>query len=73
MPEKVRWLRPGEAAAILGVDEMTIRRYFDAGKLDDPEPSIRLPGGHRRIHPASLVRLYRETYGPDAPEPALPE
>jgi excisionase family DNA binding protein len=62
------WLTVGEAAKALGVDEQTIRRYADAGRLDDPVKAARLAGGHRRIHRDSVERLRGEMYG--APEPA---
>ncbi len=61
------WLTVGEAAKALGVDEQTVRRYADAGRLDEPVKAARLAGGHRRIHKDSVERLRTETYGPASP------
>ena len=42
MPE---YIKPGEAAQLLGVSRDTIRRYIDLGLLE----GIKTPGGQRRI------------------------
>jgi len=39
-----RWLTIHEACAFLGVDQSTLRRWSDTGKV----PVFRTPGGHRR-------------------------
>jgi excisionase family DNA binding protein len=58
------WLTIGQAAATLGVDESTARRYADEGRLNDPVPMWRLPGrGDRRIHKDSAERLRQELQG----------
>lgn len=54
------WLKVGEVAAMLGVDDNTVRRYADTGRLDDPVRVKRLPSGHRRIHRDSAARLKAE-------------
>ncbi len=50
------WIRPGEAARLLGVSLTTISRYVDAGQLQ----AQRLPSGQRRILRASVERLQRK-------------
>src|SRR5580765_8927179 len=45
-----RWVSLRRACEILGVDESTLRRWADTGRLR----SYRTPGGHRRF---SLVNL----------------
>lgn len=39
-----RWLTINEACKVVGVDQSTLRRWSDAGKV----PVFRTPGGHRR-------------------------
>ncbi len=48
-----RWLSINAACAFLGVDQSTLRRWSDAGKV----PVFRTPGGHRRYAEADLRRL----------------
>ena len=48
-----RWLTLGKASAILGVDESTLRRWADAGRLQ----VYRTPGGHRRFSLANLEAI----------------
>jgi excisionase family DNA binding protein len=48
-----RWLSIHDACALLGVDQSTLRRWSDAGKV----PVFRTPGGHRRYAEADLVAL----------------
>jgi excisionase family DNA binding protein len=48
-----RWLSINAACAYLGVDQSTLRRWSDAGKV----PVFRTPGGHRRYAEADLRRL----------------
>lgn len=43
-PEDNRWLSIDAACKILGVDQSTLRRWSDSGKV----PVFRTPGGHRR-------------------------
>jgi excisionase family DNA binding protein len=45
-----RWLSINEACAMLGVDQSTLRRWSDSGKV----PVFRTPGGHRRYAEAEL-------------------
>jgi len=40
-----RWLSLSQAAALLGVDEATLRHWADQGKVQ----TFRTPGGHRRF------------------------
>jgi excisionase family DNA binding protein len=47
------YIKPGEAAELLGVSRDSIRRYADAGHID----AITTPGGQRRIDRHSV-----ETY-----------
>jgi excisionase family DNA binding protein len=51
-----RWLSIHDACALLGVDQSTLRRWSDAGKV----PVFRTPGGHRRYAEADLVALVGE-------------
>jgi len=53
------WLSVKEAAELLGVSRITIRRYTLSGKLAE----TRLPSGHRRIPRAEVERLQREGKG----------
>ena len=48
-----RWLSIHAACELLGVDQSTLRRWSDAGKV----PVFRTPGGHRRYAEADLVAL----------------
>src|SRR3982750_3006926 len=50
------WLTIQEACAYLGVDQSTLRRWSDAGKV----PVFRTPGGHRRYAEDDLRRLVGE-------------
>lgn len=52
-PEGSRWLTIHEACAFLGVDQSTLRRWSDSGKV----PVFRTPGGHRRYAEADLRAL----------------
>lgn len=45
-----------EAAELLGIHTVTIRRWEDQGKIT----SLRTPGGHRRYLPSELMRLRGE-------------
>lgn len=55
-PEGSRWLTIHEACAFLGVDQSTLRRWSDSGKV----PVFRTPGGHRRYAEADLRALVGE-------------
>lgn len=58
------WLTVNEAAEVLGVDDQTVRRWTDAGRLDEPHKAWRLSeGGHRRIHRDSAEHLRKELRG----------
>ena len=48
-----RWLTIQEACAVLGVDQSTLRRWSDTGKV----PVFRTPGGHRRYAIADINAL----------------
>ncbi|HET7036698.1 MAG TPA: helix-turn-helix domain-containing protein [Thermomicrobiaceae bacterium] len=48
-----RWLTIHDACAFLGVDQSTLRRWSDSGKV----PVFRTPGGHRRYAEADLAAL----------------
>jgi len=48
-----RWLSINEACERLGVDQSTLRRWSDAGKV----PVFRTPGGHRRYAEDDLLSL----------------
>lgn len=48
-----RWLSINQACAMLGVDQSTLRRWSDAGKV----PVFRTPGGHRRYAEHDLQTL----------------
>ena len=48
--------RLSEAAALLGVSTDTLRRWVDAGRLEEVDG----PGGPRRVDGASLARLALE-------------
>jgi len=48
-----RWLSINGACALLGVDQSTLRRWSDAGKV----PVFRTPGGHRRYAEEDLLAL----------------
>lgn len=60
-------LRPGEAAALLGLSVDTVRRWCDDGRL----AHTRAPGGRRLIDAADLARVLTET-APDDPTAARP-
>jgi excisionase family DNA binding protein len=47
------YIKPGEAAELLGVSRDSIRRYVDSGHLD----GITTPGGQRRIDRQSLDQI----------------
>ncbi len=48
-----RWLSINAACAYLGVDQSTLRRWSDSGKV----PVFRTPGGHRRYAESDLLAL----------------
>jgi excisionase family DNA binding protein len=45
LDRETEWLSLGKAATLLGVHNMTLRRWSDSGRF----PSYRTPGGHRRF------------------------
>jgi excisionase family DNA binding protein len=51
--EGSRWVTLGRACEILGVDESTLRRWADSGRLR----VYRTPGGHRRFSLGNLEEL----------------
>lgn len=50
-----RWLSIEAACRLLGVDQSTLRRWSDAGKI----PVFRTPGGHRRYNEDDLRAFQR--------------
>ena len=48
-----RLLTNSDAAAVLGVDDTTVKRWAPTGKLT----SVVTPGGHRRFRPGDVERL----------------
>jgi excisionase family DNA binding protein len=50
---EAHWLTINEACKLLGVDQSTLRRWSDAGKV----PVFRTPGGHRRYAEDDLRAL----------------
>lgn len=54
--ESRHWLSINEACRLLGVDQSTLRRWSDAGKV----PVFRTPGGHRRYSEDDLLTLLGE-------------
>ena len=61
-PAGGRWLTINAACDLLGVDQSTLRRWSDAGKV----PVFRTPGGHRRYAESDLRALVGE--GPQRQE-----
>src|SRR5262245_43544696 len=53
LARSTRWVTLGRACEILGVDESTLRRWADSGRLE----VYRTPGGHRRFALGNLERL----------------
>ena len=51
--EPRRWITIRDACALLSVDQSTLRRWSDAGKV----PFFRTPGGHRRYAEEDIVAL----------------
>jgi excisionase family DNA binding protein len=50
-----RWITIRDACALLGVDQSTLRRWSDAGKV----PVFLTPGGHRRYAEEDILALAR--------------
>ncbi len=50
-----RWLSIDAACKMLGVDQSTLRRWSDTGKI----PVFRTPGGHRRYAEDDIRALMR--------------
>lgn len=55
-----RWLTIRDACSLLGVDQSTLRRWSDAGKV----PVFLTPGGHRRYAEEDVLALARGTARP---------
>lgn len=51
-----------QAAQALGVHKRTIKRWMDDGDLD----GWRTPGGHRKVHKESLLKLMENDQGDGA-------
>lgn len=68
--DKQRLLTITEAAALLGVNQKTLRRWADGGRV----PHVRTLGGQRRFETVVIARLQREmgfqgtASVPDAPD-----
>jgi excisionase family DNA binding protein len=61
-----RWLTINEACALLGVDQTTLRRWSDAGRI----PVFRTVGGHRRYAESDIRAMIdngRQTARPSVP------
>jgi MerR family transcriptional regulator, light-induced transcriptional regulator len=59
-------LSPRQVARAIGVSEASLKRWCDKGLL----PSVRTPGGHRRLTLSAVVHFLRET-GHSLPHPEL--
>jgi excisionase family DNA binding protein len=55
LPDGRRWISIRDACAVLGVDQSTLRRWSDAGKV----PVFLTPGGHRRYAEDDILTLAR--------------
>ena len=64
-PER-RFLRPGEAAALLGVGSATLKRWALAGKI----PALRLPSGVMRYDASAVIAALSVVPAVPAPKPA---
>ena len=53
------YIKPGEAALMLGVSRDSIRRYVDSGAIN----GITTPGGQRRIDRESVDSIISEKVG----------
>ena len=53
------YIKPGEAALMLGVSRDNIRRYVDSGAIN----GITTPGGQRRIDRESVDSIISEKVG----------
>ncbi len=58
--EERRWLTIRDACVLLGVDQSTLRRWSDAGKV----PVFLTPGGHRRYAEADILVFAKGTARP---------
>ena len=56
-------LRPGEVAAIFGVNAQTVARWAKEGRLR----SLRTPGGHMRLYADDVRALMAEQQTETAP------
>ena len=53
------YIKPGEAAQMLGVSRDSIRRYVESGAIN----GITTPGGHHRIDRESVASIISENVG----------
>lgn len=60
--DEIELLTPREVAELFKVDQKTIVRWFNAGRL----PGIKTPGGHARFH--RHVVMARLSGGQDDPD-----
>ena len=61
-----RWLTINEACALLGVDQTTLRRWSDAGRI----PVFRTVGGHRRYAESDIRAMI--DHGRQHARPSVP-
>jgi excisionase family DNA binding protein len=59
-PSESDWLRPGQAAALLGVAQSTVRAWTEQGRL----PVFYTDGGHRRYRRRDVERVRDERQTP---------
>jgi excisionase family DNA binding protein len=64
---ETRWVNLGRACEILGVNESTVRRWADAGRIG----CFRTPGGHRRFSEDDLLTLTRRGPEPNISQAAV--
>lgn len=60
-------LKPAEVARAVGVSDRTVKNWAEVGKIK----SIRLPGGHIRIHESELRRLLGESNQAQRSDPSV--
>lgn len=67
--ETGRWLSIQAACELMGVDQSTLRRWSDAGKV----PVFRTPGGHRRYAESDLRAMLGDGPAREAPRQVSPQ
>ncbi|MEE6295161.1 helix-turn-helix domain-containing protein [Georgenia wangjunii] len=61
------WLPIGDAAALVGLSAVTLRRYEAAGRI----AATRTPAGHRRFRRSDVEALLTRADQPEDASPAL--